>query len=37
MPAMTSCKDLVSLSRDDLLVLVAELQRQITDLRAEIE
>jgi transposase len=37
MPAMTSPPDLASLSRDDLLVLVAELQGQITELRAEIE
>jgi uncharacterized small protein (DUF1192 family) len=34
---MTSPKDLTSLSRDDLLVLVAELQRQLAELRAEIE
>jgi transposase len=37
MRAMTPPKDLASLSRDDLLVLVAELQRQIAELRAEIE
>jgi transposase len=37
MRAMTSPKDLTALSRDDLLVLVAELQRQIAELRAEIE
>jgi transposase len=37
MRAMTSPKDLTSLSRDDLLVLVAELQRQIAELCAEIE
>lgn len=37
MRAMTSPKALPSLSRDDLLVLVAELQRQIAELRAEIE
>jgi transposase len=34
---MTSPPDLASLNRDDLLVLVAELQRQIAELRAEIE
>jgi transposase len=34
---MTSAKDPASLSRDDLLGLVAELQRQIAELRAEIE
>jgi hypothetical protein len=37
MPAMTSRPDLASLNRDDLLVLEAELQRQIAELRAEIE
>jgi transposase len=34
---MTSPKELASLSRDDLLGLVVELQRQIAELRAEIE
>jgi transposase len=37
MPLMTLPKDLASLSREDLLVLVAELQHQIAELRAEIE
>jgi transposase len=37
MAAMTFPKDLASLSREDLLALVAELQRQIAELRAEIE
>jgi transposase len=34
---MTSPKDLASLSREDLLALVAELQRQIAELRASNE
>jgi transposase len=37
MRAMTSPKDLTSLSRDDLLVLVAEWQRQLAELRVELE
>jgi transposase len=44
MPSMTTPRDPVSLSREDLLVLVAELQRQVAELiashealRAEIE
>jgi transposase len=37
MPGMTFPKDLASLSREDLLALVAELQRQIAELCAEIE
>jgi transposase len=37
MPAMTSPKDLASLSREDLLALVAELPRQIAELRASNE
>jgi transposase len=37
MAAMAFPKDLASLSREDLLALVAELQRQIAELRAEIE
>jgi transposase len=37
MRAMTSPNDLASLSREDLLVVVAELQRQVAELRAEIE
>jgi hypothetical protein len=37
MPAMTAPPALASLSRDDLLVLVAERQGQITEWRAEID
>jgi len=37
MRAMTSPNDLASLSREDLLALLAELQRQVVELRAEIE
>ncbi|HEX9872336.1 MAG TPA: transposase, partial [Candidatus Tectomicrobia bacterium] len=36
MPVMTFPKDLASLSREDLLALVAKLQRQIAELCAEI-
>jgi uncharacterized small protein (DUF1192 family) len=36
-PVMTFPKDLASLSREDLPALVAELQRQIAELYAEIE
>jgi transposase len=34
---MTSPNDLTSVSREDLLALVAELQRQVAELRAEID
>lgn len=37
MPVMIFPQDLASLSREDLLALVAELQRQIAELYAEIE
>jgi transposase len=37
MPLMTFPKDLASSSREDLLAFVAELQRQIAELCAEIE